>query len=153
MLQKRVFFEFATKYVAAHKDQKWTPALLGPNFTLEEADWEQIRQIMENRQATVSDSVWQADRPFMLQQVRAEIASATIGRVERYKILVEDDPQIRAAIDLFPQASSLMSRAMDGGKLRRSSPDAPETDATASPRGLPPQTATPEKERAPRDKP
>ena len=71
-----------------------------------------------NRKAAVNDSVWQADRPFMLQQVRSEIAAATINRTERYKILVEDDPQMLAALDLFPQASSLMSRVMDDGKSR-----------------------------------
>ena len=49
----------------------------------------------------------------MLEQMRAEIAAATLNRTERYKILVEDDPQMVAAIDLFPRASKLMSMATD----------------------------------------
>jgi hypothetical protein len=57
--------------------------------------------------------VWQADRPFMLRQVRAELASATptLGQLYRYRILVEDDTQLNAALDLFPRASRLMSMA------------------------------------------
>jgi len=152
MLQKRVFFEFATHYVATHKDQKWNAKLLGKEFALADADWDRLHQIVRNRKAAVSDSAWQADRPFMLQQVRAEIASATIGRVERYKILVEDDPQILAAFDLFPQASSLMSRAMDDGKARSAPPGATDTDATAGPNSDTRQTVTPEKVK-PRGKP
>ena len=140
MLQKRVFFEFATHYVATHKDHKWTAQMLGKDFTLPEEDWTRLHQIMDNRKAAVSDSVWQADRPFMLQQVRAEIAAATVGRVERYRILVEDDPQMLAALDLFPQASSLMSRVMDDGKSRQ----APRRD-TGAESGVGPQTAGPEK--------
>jgi carboxyl-terminal processing protease len=148
MLQKRVFFEFSTHYVATHKDLKWTPETLGKEFALADADWDRLRKVMENRKAVVSDSVWQADRPFMLQQVRAEIASATIGRVERYKILVEDDPQILAAFDLFPQASSLMSRVTDDGRSR----SAPR-GATSDPNADVNQTAAPEKSKARTGKP
>jgi hypothetical protein len=140
-----VFFEFSTGYVATHKDRKWSPQMLGKDFTLADADWAKLRQVMVNRKATtVNDSVWQADRPFMLQQVRAEIAAATMGRTERYKILVEDDPQLLAALELFPQASSLMSRMTDDGKGRST----PHKGSEAS--AAPGQTATPDKEGKPR---
>jgi carboxyl-terminal processing protease len=143
MLQKRVFFEFATHYVATHKDTKWTAQLLGKDFGVADADWDRLHKIIENRKAAVSDSAWQADRPFMLQQIRAEVAAATIGRVERYKILVEDDPQILAAFDLFPKASSLMSRVMDGGKGHSTPQGATGSDAAAGSDAH--QTASPEK--------
>ncbi|HKQ59259.1 MAG TPA: S41 family peptidase [Candidatus Eisenbacteria bacterium] len=143
MLQKRVFFEFSTHYVASHRDVKWTPQMLGKDFTLADSDWERLHAVIQNRKAAVNDSAWQADRPFMLQQVRAEIASATLGRVERYKILVEDDPQILAAFDLFPRASVLMSKAMDAGKDRPSKSGTVDSDASVGT----PQTAAPEKKR------
>jgi carboxyl-terminal processing protease len=138
MIQKRVFFEFSTHYVAGHKDRKWTPQMLGKDFTLAEEDWNRLHQVIVNRKAAVSDSAWQADRPFMLQQVRAEVAAATLGRTERYKILVEDDPQLLAALDLFPQAASLMSKMVDDGKGRK------------GPRAIadPSQTAAPEEKKA-----
>jgi carboxyl-terminal processing protease len=132
MLTKRVCFEFATHYVATHKDHKWTADMLGKSFTLTDADWDKLHQVIVNRKAAVNDSVWQADRPFMLQQVRSEIAAATIGRTERYKILVEDDPQMLAALDLFPQASSLMSKVMDDGKARTNPRKATDTNGEAN---------------------
>src|SRR5439155_6403525 len=98
LLTKRVFFEFSTHYVAEHKDKKWTPQMLGREFSLTDGDWAALRKVIDLRKASVSDSVWKADRPFMLEQVRSEIASATLGRTERYKILVEDDPQMLAAL-------------------------------------------------------
>ena len=111
MLAKRAFFEFATHYVHKHREVKWNSETLGKNFSLPEADWTELRKTMEKQKVAVSDSVWQADRPFILHQVRVEIASAALGALERYKVLEEDDPQLNAALELFPRASKLMSMA------------------------------------------
>ena len=114
MIQKRVFFEYATHWLAQHKGQKYTAASWQPaNLQMNDADWKSLRGIMDNRKVALTDSVWTADRPFMTQQIRAELASATIGQLERYKILVEDDSQLNAALDLFPKATKLMSTALD----------------------------------------
>ena len=111
LISKRAFFEYATHYVAHHKDMKWTLETLGKSFTLNEADWGELKKTAEKLKVAVSDSVWQADRPFLLRQVRAELASATLGQLDRYRIIEEDDPQLTAALDLFPRASKLMSLA------------------------------------------
>jgi carboxyl-terminal processing protease len=109
MVQKRAFFPFATHYVTTHKDIKWTSQLLSRDFKLTDSDWTLLRQDMVKAKVTLSDSIWTADRPFMLRQVRAELASATLNPTERYRILTEDDTQLSAALDLFPRASKLMS--------------------------------------------
>ena len=77
------------------------------------ADWSAFRKTLEKQKAQVSDSVWTADRPFMLRQIRAELASATLGALERYKIAVEDDSQLSASLELFPRASQLMAGALE----------------------------------------
>jgi carboxyl-terminal processing protease len=109
MIQNRVFWEFATRYVQKHKEGGWTSQRLGSGFHLTDQDWDTLREVFTARKVTVSDSVWQADRPFMLRQIRAEIASNTMGQLERYKILIEDDTQLNTSLDLFPRASKLMS--------------------------------------------
>jgi hypothetical protein len=68
---------------------------------------------MKHREVAISDSSWAADREFMLNQVRAEIASATSGQQERYRVLVENDTQLEGALTQFGQASKLMSQAME----------------------------------------
>lgn len=113
MITKRVFWEFSTHYTRRHKDTKLTAESLGPKFTLDDTDWADLKKIMETRKVTVSDSVWTADRPFMLRQIRSELANASLGSLERYKILLEDDTQLKAALDLFPQASKLLAQAGD----------------------------------------
>lgn len=116
MLQKRVFFEFATHWLSQRKNEKFTSASWSPSFKLADGDWSSLKGIMENRKVALTDSVWTADRPFMLRQVRAELASATVGQTDRYRILTEDDTQLNAALDLFPRASKLMSGVMDEPK-------------------------------------
>lgn len=113
LLMKRIFWEFSTEYLREHKDHPPTEATLGPDFELSGEDWKEMRAIADKRKASVPDSVWTGDRDFMLQQVRAELANEVVGTQERYKILVENDTQLNAALDLFPQASALMSKAME----------------------------------------
>lgn len=133
LIQKRVFFEFATHYIAQRRAEKWTPQSVGTSFKLTDADWQALRAVAVKRKATVSDSVWTADRDFMTQQVRAEIAAASMNQTERYKILIEDDPQLLQALELFPQASKLMSMAATGDGLKQVTPPGMrEADASAA---------------------
>ncbi len=111
MITKQVFWEFATHYLHHHKDEKWTPQSFGHDFKLSDADWAVLRQTMETRKVAVTDSVWKADHDFMQRQVRGELANNVFGPLERYKIFVEEDTQLQAAMDLFPRASKLMSEA------------------------------------------
>jgi carboxyl-terminal processing protease len=113
MIQKRVFWEFATHYIHHHKDQKWTPQSFGRSFQLTDAEWSDVRSIMTNRKVAMTDSIWQADRDFMVRQAREELANLTLSPLERYKIVEEDDSQLQASLELFPRASKLMSMAAD----------------------------------------
>ena len=108
MIQKRVFFEWATSHLAQMKGQHWTAQSFDKDFKLSDQDWAHLRKIMDARKVAV-DSVWESDRPFMLRQIRSELASATVGSLPRYRILVEDDSQLSAALELFPRASKLLT--------------------------------------------
>ncbi len=128
MIQKRVLFEWTTHYLAARKGKKWTEADVGPDFPMTEADWTSLRKTMDLRKVTVTDSIWTAEKDFMHRQVRTEIAGATLGTLDRYKILLEDDPQLNAALELFPRASALMSgNFTDSGKGAKNTPQTPAT--------------------------
>jgi carboxyl-terminal processing protease len=115
MLQKRVFFEFTTRFLNERPNAKWTPQTYGPSFQLSDADWKSLRAVMEHRGVAIDDSSWTADSDFMLNQVRGEIASATNGQQERYKVLIENDTQLNAALQEFGKASQLMSQALEAG--------------------------------------
>ena len=102
MIQKRAFFEFATHYVNLHKGTHWTPESFGKSFTLSDGEWNDLHATM--------DRLW---------QVRVELAGATLGPQERYRVLVEDDTQLQAALELFPRASKLLSQAVIDPKRGR----------------------------------
>ena len=127
LITKRVGFEFATHWVTKRPNTRWTPEMFDARFTLPAEDWTRLREIATNKKITMTDSTWNAEKPFLLRQVRAELASATLGSQERYRIAVEDDPQLNAALDLFPRAQQMLATAAG----RRSEPG--PVDGTASP--------------------
>src|SRR6185503_16165898 len=53
MIQKRVFFEWATKYLTHHKGEKWTAASFSPTFKIPETDWSDLRKIMDQHKVAV----------------------------------------------------------------------------------------------------
>jgi carboxyl-terminal processing protease len=114
-ITKRAGFEFATHWVTKHPGQAWTPASFDSHFQLGDNEWKSLQGILEAKKVTMNDSTWNAEKPFMQRQVRAELASATLGSLERYRIVVEDDPQLNAALDLFPKAQKLMAGIVDTG--------------------------------------
>jgi carboxyl-terminal processing protease len=119
MIQKHPIADYATHHVTHTKDSKWTSAMLGRDFRLTDQEWADLRQVMDSHKVALTDSIWQADRPFILRQLRSELAlAANLGQTERYKILVEDDSQLQGALELFPRASKLMSQAVDPPKRR-----------------------------------
>lgn len=129
-ITKRVGFEFATHYVTKHPDTKWTPESFDQRFTLTPDDWKNLRQIVDNKKIVMNDSVWTAEKPFIVRQVRAELASATLGSLDRYRIAVEDDPQLNAALELFPRAQQLLATAAS----RHSEPGPVDGPAPKDPR-------------------
>jgi carboxyl-terminal processing protease len=111
-ITKRVAFEFAThSWLRQHSKEKFTPASFGEKFTLADDEWKSLRTALATKKVEMNDSTFTAEKPFMLHQVRAELASAQFGSLERYKIAVEDDDQLNAALELFPRAQKLMAEA------------------------------------------
>ncbi len=111
-ITKRVGFEFATHHwLRQHAKDKLTPASFDTRFALSDAEWSALRGVLAAKKVEMNDSTFAAEKDFMLHQVRAELASAQFGSLERYKIAVEDDPQLNAALDLFPRAQKLMAEA------------------------------------------
>ena len=113
LIQKRLFFEWSTHFLAQHKDRTWAQTDFGPEFRMEARDWDAFRQTAENRKVALTYSVWEAEKPFMHRQIRAELASETSGALARYRILAEDDTQLNAALDLFPRATALLAGNFD----------------------------------------
>jgi carboxyl-terminal processing protease len=110
MIQKRLFSNFAKHYVSQHAGVKWTAEELGPSFQLSDAEWTELRHHMEEEGFSVSDSLLSTMRPFIMCQVRSEVAGAALSSLDRYRILAEEDKEIEAALGLVSRAAELSSK-------------------------------------------
>ena len=108
MFTKRVFFDFANEIVIKRAD--WKPeALAKDKFKLDEPQWKKLRESIAAKGVKMDDSTWTAEKPFVMHQLRAEIAAQAMGSLERYKINVEEDVQLAKSLELFPQAQKLVA--------------------------------------------
>ena len=119
MITKRAFFDYANHVVTQHKAEQWKPeSLARDKFKFSDAEFKNLRDAITAKGVKMSDSTWTAERPFVLHQLRAELAQQTLGSLERYKIAVEEDTQLAQALELFPQAQKLVA----GGAVESKSP-------------------------------
>jgi carboxyl-terminal processing protease len=110
MITKRVFFDYANHMVTAKKDGTWKPELLARDkFKLDDGQWKTLREAIDKKGVKMDDSTWTAEKPFVLHQLRGEIAQQSMGGLERYKIATEEDTQLARALELFPQAQKLVA--------------------------------------------
>jgi len=110
MITKRVFFDYANEIVIKRND--WKPeALAKDKFKLDEPQWKKLREAIAGKGVKLDDSTWTAEKPFVLHQLRAEIAAQAMGSLERYKINIEEDVQLAKSLELFPQAQKLVANS------------------------------------------
>ncbi len=110
MFTKRVFFEYANHMVTQRKETAWKPEMLGRDrFKLDDGQWKGLREAIASKGVKMDDSTWTAEKPFVLHQLRGELAQQTMGSLERYKIGVEEDTQLARTLELFPQAQKLVA--------------------------------------------
>ena len=123
MFTNRVFFAYANELVTSRRDSPWkADQLARDKFKLDDAQWKKLRESIAAKGVKMADSIWTAEKPFVMQQLRAEVAAQALGGLERYKIAVEEDTQLEHALDLFPQAQKLLAgngTAEPKGRVRR----------------------------------
>ena len=121
MITKRAFFDYANRVVTTHKDTQWKPETLARDkFKLADGEWKELRDAITAKGIKMNDSTWTAEKPFVIHQLRGELAQETLGSLERYKIAVEEDTQLAKALELFPQAQKLMAGgAVDNSKATK----------------------------------
>ena len=110
MITKRAFFDYANSLVQKSQGTTWKPEMLArATYTLSDPQWVDLRGAIKTKGVTMNDSTWTAEKPFVLHQLRAELASQTMGSLERYKVAVEEDTQLAQTLELFPRAAKLMA--------------------------------------------
>ena len=117
MITKRAFFDYANSLVQKSQGTTWKPEMLArATYNLSDPQWVDLRGAIKTKGVTMNDSTWTAEKPFVLHQLRAELASQTMGSLERYKVAVEEDTQLAQTLELFPRAAKLMTGGTTAAK-------------------------------------
>jgi hypothetical protein len=117
---KQVFFKYAVKYAAKHKDP---PA----GFALTPAMRDEFKQLLRDEKVTVNaDSMADAKR-WVDNGIRRELGRRYAGDEEAYRIVLEDDDEVTAAAALFDKAPTLpkllaLASELSKGKAQAESP-------------------------------
>jgi carboxyl-terminal processing protease len=71
----------------------------------------QLRQELEADSARFGDDDWQNEREYVSRRLKAEIGGNLFGLDARYRVDITGDKQLQRALELFPEASKLLSSA------------------------------------------
>ena len=103
-------FTFAVDYVNTHPDlpPDWRPDddVLA-EFADHLAEREEIDELLEVFELSLSDSLLAADRDFLAWGVRREVLRRTNGAEAAYKVAIEKDTQLHEALALFDEVDTL----------------------------------------------
>jgi len=117
---KQVFFKYAVKYAAKHKDP---PA----DYALTPAMRDEFMQLLRDEKVVVNaDSLAEAKR-WVDNGIRRELGRRYAGDQEAYRIVLEDDDEVTSAAALFDKAPTLpkllaLASELNKGKAHAESP-------------------------------
>jgi carboxyl-terminal processing protease len=84
-------------------------------FQPDAADLGTLREEIDKAKATLSDSAWTAEKPYLTRRLKAEIAGNLFGVDARYRVDLTGDTQVDGALTLLPQAEKLLAEMLPLG--------------------------------------
>ena len=97
-------FTFAREFMAKN------PAV-DTNFHASDALIENFKQHLKKRNIEFTDNDIQTNMAFLKRSIRYEVVYSKFGSADAARTLLEDDPQIVKALELFPEAKALAEKA------------------------------------------
>ena len=97
---KQVFFKYAVKYAAKHKEP---PA----NYALTPAIRDEFAQLLKDEKVETNPDSLAAAKRLVESGIRRELGRRYGGEEEAYRIALEDDEQVKLAAALFDRAPTL----------------------------------------------
>ncbi len=122
---KQVFFKYAVKYAAKHKD---APA----NYALTPAIRDEFMQLLRDEKVEFNPDSLSDARKWVDNSIRRELGRRYGGEEEAYRIALEDDEQVKSAAALFEKAPTLpkllaLASEMSKGKAGQATLNPPKS--------------------------
>ena len=117
---KQVFFKYAVKYAAKHKDP---PA----GYALTPAMRDEFKQLLRDEKVAVNADSLAGAKRWVDNGLRRELGRRYAGDEEAYRIVLEDDDEVTSAAALFDKAPTLpkllaLASEMNKGKATTQAP-------------------------------
>lgn len=106
---KRIFFEAATAYAQKHPELKKDFNRFLKSFRVTDSLIELVRKTALSRNLNFTNEEFKADRDFIANRIKAEIARSLWGMNQYYQIILQYDNQFHEALKLFPKAEEIMN--------------------------------------------
>ena len=101
-LQSRnAFFNFATQYVNTHPD-------IDSTFEVTPSIVEEFKEFLAKEKIDYSPSDFEPETEYIKVRIKQEVFAHKWGLAAGYQLLVQADPSVQKALELFPQAEKLL---------------------------------------------
>ncbi|MFY9560274.1 MAG: S41 family peptidase [Terriglobales bacterium] len=103
LLQHYAFFNFAKRYVVAHK--------ITQNFEADEVVMQDFRKFLDEEKIPFAEADLMENHDWLRSSIKSELFVDAFGQEEGLKVRAETDPEVIKALDLLPQARALAENA------------------------------------------
>src|SRR5262252_3755537 len=103
LLQHYAFFNFAKRYVIAHK--------VTPSFEVDDAVMQEFRKFLEEEKVPFTEGELVENHDWVRSNIKSELFVDAYGQEEGLKVRAESDPDVMKALELLPQARALADNA------------------------------------------
>jgi carboxyl-terminal processing protease len=111
LLRADVFFPLETSVGGFTRHYLGTRPTITKDFSADDAVMRNFREFLTNKNVHYSEPEFADNLDWVKRKIKQEVFLSTFGQQESFKIQLEADPQLLAAIDAVPQARALYEKA------------------------------------------
>ncbi len=134
--RKNLFRDYATKVVSGEISSDLLKGLPGEPGQLEESQAEEViadlqigkesldrfRRYVSDHSLTFSDAEWQPATPVIRNFLKQELLLLLVGDTASYRVALELDKQVQAAIERLPHVTALLQKSMSEARAQNAHP-------------------------------
>ena len=108
LLNKRLFFEYASKYSSEHPELAGNFDAFLNDFEIDDQMLADLVKLAEENDIPIEEENFRKDQGYLKSLLKSELAQSLFnGRLYYYQIRIRNDQQVQEAMKLFPQAREI----------------------------------------------
>ncbi len=119
LVLNRILFEYASEFASTHKQLSNNFDSYLENFVVTDAMLDDFRKLIAKHNVKFNQASWDKDINFIKSQIKNEVARNLWDNTRYYQVTAVNDPQVREALRLFPEASRVAQLGISSRTLDR----------------------------------